>query len=623
MRPVVLDFETYFDRKSGYSLSAAGVTQESYTRDARFEAHGAAVKWSPQHAAIWYDEKELRFHLANEDWSDVFLICHHAQFDGLILSHHYGVVPKLWGCTLSMARQLLGNHVSASLDSVRKHFGIPAKTTPYSLFEGKHWNEMSPEVQRQVGEGACDEVESIWKIFCEFAKTFPAEEYEVVDSTIRMFTEPCLRGDSTVFGKVWQDEVVRKAERMSRLAVTEQQLGSPEAFAGILRSYGIEPAMKDGKPLADGTPKSIYAFAKTDSFMEELLVDDDEDIRTLAEARLGIKSTLLQTRAETMGWMASRGPLCVYLSFCAAHTSRWGGGDGSNFQNWTNGSEINTAIVAPAGWLIAEPDASQIECRLLNFVAGQSDKIEEFRSGADPYIGVASAFYGFPINKKDHPDERQLGKIVELQAGYGSGGDKIRHTVRVKSKGKIVLDEYGGLRARDAYRHTHPAICAYGTGYWAQATNCLKRMLAWESYDWGPFRIRCDIATGKRRIVLPNNVELIYDTLENFDDREAGEKYFRIKTRRGWVKTYGAKLVENIIQALARVVISQAMIRIKKIGYRIVMTKHDSLWVLLPKNDGMLEGHKQIILNEMSRELPWLPGCPLAAEFKTIGERYA
>jgi len=293
----------------------------------------------------------------------------------------------------------------------------------------------------------------------------------------------------------------------------------------------------------------------------------------------------------------------------------------SNFQNWTNGHEINSGIVAPDGWLIAEPDASQIECRLENFCAGQWDKVQEFRDGRDPYIGVASAFYGYAVNKKDHPDERQLGKIVELQAGYGSGGLKIAHTVRIKSKGKIILDEAGGLRARDAYRSTHPAISAKGTGYWAQAEQVLHKMLTWQSFDWGPFRVRCDMVSGRRRIVLPNDIALIYDSLERHT--EGDDTFFRIKQRRGWQKTYGAKIVENLIQGLARVVISQAMSRLKRIGYRIVMTKHDSLWVLIPENDGMLEGHKQIILGEMSRELPWLPGCPLAAEFKTIGKRYS
>lgn len=622
LRPVVLDFETFFSDE----FTLKKMSTESYIRDARFIAHGASVKWTPSSAAVWYDEKELRWQLAQEDWSDVFLICHHNQFDGLILSHHYDVHPAMMGCTMSMARAFLGNHIGVSLDSVRSEFGIPAKRTPYHLFRGKHWHEMTRDVQELIAEGANDEVESIWKIFQMLMTNnhypFPAEELEVIDTTIKMFTEPCMTADIPLLRKVWGDEAIRKQGLLAKLNIDEKRLASSDEFAALLRERGVEPDMKPGKPLPDGTPKNIYAFAKDDPFMEELLVDEDEEIRALAEARLGIKSTLLQTRAETVGRMAERGPVCVYLKYFAAHTSRWGGGDRSNFQNWTNGSEINSALIAPNGYLIAEPDASQIECRLLNFCAGQWDKIEEFRSGGDPYIGVASAFYGFPVNKKDHPDERQLGKIVELQAGYGSGGGKIAHTVRIKSKGKIQLDDAGGMKARDAYRGTHLAISNRNDGYWAQAEAVLGKMHSWMSFDWGPFRIRCDVERGTKRIVLPNDIQLNYDTLQ-WHVAENGDKYWRLKTRKGWAKLYGAKLIENIIQALARVVVSQAMIRLKHRGYhRCACTKHDSLWLIIPKDD-RLEEHKAIILEEMSRTPSWLPGIPLAAEFKTIGERYA
>lgn len=621
MRAVVLDLETFYDPKNlrgdkkpdgspdPYTLRS--MTTESYIRDPRFEAHGAAVKWSANTSAVWYDEKELRYHLKNEDWSDVFLINHHANFDQLILSRHYGVIPKMSGCTMSMARLMLGNHIGVSLDSVRSQFGFLAKTTPYNLFEGKHWSEMDAYTHQAVANGACDEVESIWKLFgILMQRGFPVEELDVVDSTIKMFTQPELRGDNAVFAKVWQDESIRKSRALEQLGVTAKDLGSDETFASLLLARGIEP---ETKVTDKGNTK--YAFAKTDPFMEEMQQHEDDQVRALAEARLGTKSTLLQTRAETLGWMASRGPLCVYLRYAGALTSRWSGGDNTNFQNWTNGSEINSAVVAPDGWLIAEPDASQIECRLLNFCAGQEDKIEEFRSGADPYIGVASEFYKKPINKKDHPDERQLGKIVELQAGYGSGGNKIRATVRIRSGGKILLTPAEGVEARDAYRNTHPRVVVY----WRQAENFLGDMGQFRSGDWGPFRIRCDAAAGTRRIVLPNGVQLIYDTLEFFSDPE-GDRYWRLKTHKGWVKMYGSKLVENIIQALARVVVSQALLRLKKLGYRCKNTKHDSLWLLVPK-DERLEDHKAIILAEMSRTPDWLPGVPLSAEFKGIGER--
>jgi DNA polymerase bacteriophage-type len=622
MRPVVADLESFYDPKNlrgdrkpdgspdPYTLKS--MTTEAYCRDKRFEMHGIAIKWDAATNPVWYDEREFRYVAKEEDWSDVFLISHHANFDHLVLSHHYGVHPRMSGCTMSMARLMLGNHIGVSLDSVRSQFGISAKTTPYGLMEGRHWSDMDQNTRQLVADGAIDEVNSIWRIFgILMQQGFPVEELDVIDSTVKMFSEPELLGDNAIFAKVWQDEAVRKQALLERLGVTKEDLGSNERFISLLLARGVEPEYKPGKPNPDGSEKLIPAFAKTDPFMEELQQHEDDEVRALAEARLGTKSTLLQTRAETLGWMASRGSLCVYLRYCGAHTSRWSGGDDTNFQNWTNGSEINSAVVAPDGYLIAEPDASQIECRLLNFCAGQWDKVQEFRSGADPYVGVASAFYKKSINKKDHPLERQLGKIVELQAGYGSGGNKIRSTVRVKSFGKIILTPAEGVEARDAYRSTHPQVVIY----WRQAENYLSDMGRFRSGDWGPFRIRCDAAKGTRRIILPNGIELKYDTLEFYSDPDDGDRYWRLKTRKGWVKLYGAKLVENIIQALARVVVSQAMLRLKKLGYRTKNTKHDSLWLLIPK-DGRLDKHKETILREMSRELPWLPGCPLAAELK-------
>ncbi len=163
MRIVVFDAETYFSRADGYTLEK--LSTEAYIRNAKFQAHGAAVKWSADIPARWYDERQLRHVLKEEDWSDTLLVAHHMQFDGLILTHHYDVHPRAWGCTLSMARLLLGNHISVSLDSVRKRYSIPAKFTPYGKMDGRHWDEMDEATRQQVSEGCVDEVESVWEIF--------------------------------------------------------------------------------------------------------------------------------------------------------------------------------------------------------------------------------------------------------------------------------------------------------------------------------------------------------------------------------------------------------------------------------------------------------------------------
>lgn len=150
---------------------------------------------------------------------------------------------------------------------------------------------------------------------------FPVEELEVIDITMQMFTEPMLKANIDLLAKIWEREASQKETRRVALGIAESELQSNNKFTALLEAEGVEIQYKDG------TNGQIPQFAKNDPFMQELLENEDDRIRGLAEARIGAKSTLLQTRAETLGWMARRGSLCVYLKMYAAHTTRWGGGD--------------------------------------------------------------------------------------------------------------------------------------------------------------------------------------------------------------------------------------------------------------------------------------------------------
>lgn len=628
MRFIVADWETFYDSKE-YTLSK--MTTESYIRDPRFEAHGCAIKRSPDLPAKWWNRHELPSLFQQTDWSDVFLIHHHAAFDGLINSHHYNIHPKMYGCTLSMARLLIGNHLSVSLESVRKHFGMPGKTTPYDLFNGKKWDELSPAVQQQVADGAIDEVESIWIIFQKLmALGFPVEELEVVDQTIKMFTEPVLRADVDLLAKIWETEAANKTARMAALDVTAADLQSSERFAQLLRDEGEEPEMKDGKN------EPIYAFAKTDPYMRDYLLEHDNDrVRTLAEARLGAKSTIMQTRAETLGWMASRGPLCVYLNYAGAGTLRPSGGDGSNFLNLKRRSPIRPALQAPDGYLLAPADSSQIECRCLHYLAGGPDEpvIEKFRNGEDPYVDQASLFYGEPIYKPKQGDprydemeaKRGMGKQGRLMCGYGASGKQFKITAKNGLYGPSVEISIEDATAFvKLYRDTTPSVCAPGTGYWAQASRMLARLGGGEPMQWGPLYIK------DHRIYLPNGCPLIYDTLhyhvptveECAKLKEHEHKgYWRVKTRYGWKTMWGSKLVQNICEAVSRVIISQAMIRLSRLGYRALNWPYDELLFYIP-DDGRSDYHLKIISTEMKREPDWLPGLPLDCEIN-VGKHYS
>lgn len=160
MELVVIDFETYFDKD--YTLRK--LTTEAYIRDPRFEAHGCAIYTPDTGAKIWVDGDQLDA----SSLVDCAVLCHHAQFDCFILNHHYGVRPKAILDTLSMSRLLLGTHVKHSLDDLRAHFGLPAKSTPYDLFKGKRWRELDAVTRQAVAQGAIDEVQSIYHIFKGF-----------------------------------------------------------------------------------------------------------------------------------------------------------------------------------------------------------------------------------------------------------------------------------------------------------------------------------------------------------------------------------------------------------------------------------------------------------------------
>lgn len=621
---IICDIESYYD--SEFTLSK--LHTEEYVRNSQFEAHGCAFAWPDDSGrglfSQWINGSDLPTFLAKIDWSNTFLISHHANFDHLILSHHYNVHPKVSGCTLSMARMLLGNHISVSLDSVRKQFGLPPKITPYNLFHGKRWHELSPAVREQMARGAIDEVQSIWTIFCRMMQAgFPQEELEVIDIAVKMFTEPVLRGDVDVLAALWESEDRKKREAPAALGVEAAALRSTNAFVELLEAQGIEVEYKEGK---NGP---IPALAKSDEFMQWLLENEDEKIRVLAEARIGAKSTILQTRAATLGFMATRGALPVYLRPYGAGTLRFSGGDGTNFQNFNRkdpdrekeASPLRKAIMAPPGYLLAPVDLSQIEARVLAYLAGEKAALGEFARGDDPYVALASAAYGYRVTK-DMKLERGTGKQLRLSCGYGAAEHTIQRTARLGTYGPpVIIDLDTALRWKKVYRDSSPATVQY----WKTAGRMISRLAGGPETQWGPLIIK------DKRIYLPNGTRMNYDTLEYH--RPTPEEitelrlkpfehqgYWRVRTRHGWKTLHGSKLTQNICEAVSRVIVTQAAIRIKRMGYRILNIPHDELLVLVP-DDGHAQEHMEACRQEMIRAPDWLPGIPLDAE-GSVGERY-
>ena len=609
MNIITLDFESFYDDE----FTLKKLTTEAYVRDPRFEALLVGIR-DHEGDVRFISQPNIRGVLEGIDWANTAVVMHHAQFDGLILSHHYGIKPAFIFDTLSMARMVVGNHLSVALSALATHYGLQSKTIDYQSFKGKRWSQLGEIEREHLGNGCRVDVEITWRLFQKLLETFPREELEIIDTTVRMFTEPVLVGDARRFEELRDKEFLAKNEILYALGVGESDLQSTDKFCEILEREGVAIAMKHSPP-SKKYPEGrwIPALAKTDQFMRDLVEDTDERVATLAQARLDVRSTIAETRAGRLHSMSTRGPLCIYLAAYGAHTTRWSGGDKVNLQNLPRSGELRSGIAAPEGFLFCAPDQSQGECRILNYLARQEDVVEKFRRGIDPYIGIATTVYGFPVTKA-HPRERGTGKQLELSCGFGAGDATIQATARKGTYGpsvEISIDE--AKRWKEIYRGSHAMVVKY----WSYAEKMVLPWLASKNPNplvWGPFIAR----DGK--LYGPNGAWIDYTTLEWHEDPESGDRYWRLRTRRGYVKMYGAKLVENVVQFASRIVTSQAMIRVRAAGYRIVGMAHDDIWCLIPQ-DGREEEHKLFLEGCMSVTPSWMPGVPLASEAK-MGKTY-
>ena len=642
MNLLVLDFETFYS--SEFTLKK--LTTEGYIRDPRFETlccglymqgdpvTGEGPPWSHWEAL---DGTKATFDLI--DWENTGVVCHHAQFDGLILSHHFGIKPAFWFDTLSMARLVVGTHVSASLASLAAMFDLVPKNVPYDLFKGKRWHELTDYEQTLVGEGAAHDCEITYQLFQKLLPHMPRVELELIDLTIRMFTEPALSANVDALDKIAADELEKKKALLAELGMSYDDKGKPPKelssstqFAAILTGLGVEV---EYKPSPRNPDNMIPAVAKTDDFMKELLEDENEIISGLAAARLGVRSTIDETRAGRLAASARRGKLPIYLGYCAAQTNRWVGGDATNFQNFKRGGSIRNALVAGPGYKLLIADKSQIECRFVEWEADEQEALNDFREGKDPYVGIAADFYGRPVTKSDKA-ERGMGKQIRLSCGYGAGGPSIVRTAKRGTYGPpVILTDAEGVAARDLYRRTRPGVVAL----WKEGDEVLSFMAAPVEAETDWIRGTCKVYShgdGSGRIVGPTGTIMHY-RLE-WDEKERGWKR---KTRKGWVRIWGGVAVQNITEMLSRCDLGANLVHIKNTfpavwgdppkydplggpmlvrGLKLLWVTHDEA-VYLVRDDESAPHYLEHVLGIMRTSPEWAADIPLDAEGH-LSDRY-
>jgi len=444
------------------------------------------------------------------------------------------------------------------------------------------------------------DVELTYKLFNVLKKDFPNFELALIDLTIRMFSEPQLRLDLNVLNAHLEDVVNKKEQLLSKVNHDKKKLTSNPQFAELLREYGIEPPTK----ISPTTGKETYAFAKSDEAFKKLQEHDDPEVQAIVVARLGVRSTIEETRTQRFIDIAGRGTLPIPLRYYAAHTGRWGGDDKINMQNLPRGSQLKKAMRAPAGYKFVDCDLSQIEARTLAWLAEEDDLVEAFDRGDDVYKIMASAIYDKPedeINK----EERFVGKTTILGAGYGMGAVKFK--AQLKNFG-VELEQEECDRIIKVYRDTYPEI----PKLWRKAGKMLDVVMGDQSSSFGRDGIL--EVEGKKGIKLPNGLYIKYPELRKETD-EDGKTELLYKTRKGRTlidtRIYGGKVIENVCQALARIVIGEQLLRVSQ-KYKVVMTVHDAIGCIVPEDE--VEQGMRLVEKVMKIRPKWAPDLPLDCE---------
>lgn len=602
MRLLTVDFETYYDPE--YSLSK--LTTEQYIRSDAFEVIGVAVQMDAGEPE-WFsgDHAAVKNWLQKFPWDESMAVAHNAAFDMAILSWIFGIKPRAIADTLSMARAIHGATMSHSLAKLAEYYNLGAKGTEVVNARGKRRLDFSSYDLMQYGEYCRNDTRLTYKLFQILLDAYPKTELKLIDQTLRMYTEPVLRLDAFALEKHLVEVQERKKELLAKIggdpeAVKKHIMSNPK-FADTLRAYGVIPPTK----ISPTTGKTTYAFAKTDDGMKELLEHPDPEVQAIVAARLGIKSTLEETRTQRFMSIAQRGNLPIPLKYYAAHTARWGGWDLINLQNLpsrgADAGALKRAILAPPGYVMIDCDSSQIEARVLAWMAGQQDLVDAFRTGRDVYKIMASAIYRKPIADITGP-ERFIGKSTVLGSGYGMGARKFQLFMQVANV-EMTYDE--AKHIIDTYRRTYPAIPAL----WAQGDRALAALIDGRSAPYGREGV-VQVNGFLGGVVSPNGIPLRYHELRR--SRKAnGDATIVYTSRTGITGIWGGKFTENLTQHLARVIIGEQLLRIAK-RYRVVLTVHDAIACIAPEAEAV---EARAYVEECMRWTPsWADGLPLNCE---------
>lgn len=615
MQVATIDFETFWSKEH----SVTKMTPMAYATHPDTELISCAIKVDHFPTDVFFGEDKIRKALNCLDWSTKMVVAHNMSgFDSMLLRWRLGIEPKMWCCTLAMARPLHAKTTGLSLGKLVAHYQIGVKDNTALLnTQGrrlKDFTEAEIDAMRDYNRADTDQC---YALFNKLKQYYTAKELWQIDATIRMLIEPKMNVDTSmleVAASVERDQKrksvlqlarhlrksdIASAEVMEAETVEEleeavrTELASASKFSALLDSLGVETPMK---PSPTNPDKRVPALAKTDDAFIALQEHEDTLVATAARARLAVKSTILETRIQAFIDVAGQtnGKFPFPLHYCGADTTgRWSGW-AYNPQNLPRvgkapkvSDALRNSLKAPPDHSIVVADLSGIELRVNHYLWKVRESMSLYASDpeADLYRAFAAARYGVTPEEVTK-DQRQLAKVAQLGLGFGAGWSTFMKVA--KTMGGLVLDEDESRGIVDAWRAQYAEI----TQGWR---TCHARLMDIYHGNESPIDPWGLCVTCPQGIRLPSDRIIRYPALRMEQGLDGRDEWWYGEGRHK-ARIYAGKIDENMVQALARDILADITLEVfKRTRLRPVGMVHDELIYVVPEDEA------QSVLDEVQK----------------------
>lgn len=623
LTPVFLDFETYWSK----DFSLGKLTAIEYVTDPQFEVVSVSIKIGYDgDTEVLFGYSDIAARFAEIDWDHAYAIGHNmSEFDALVLSWTFGIRPRMWGCTLAMARPLHAKSAGGSLKALAKHYGLPDKgDLEATNTKGKRLADFTDdeiEAMREYNRLDTELCCGLWLALLN-EPTTTSRELRLIDMTIRMLVEPQLKADTAMLDKGLDLEGKRKAKMLddlaARLDTDSESLKTTLASTGKFKKLMLELGVTLPTKTSPTTGKEIPALAKTDQGMTDLLDHEDERVAMAAAVRLDVRSTILESRMGRFKAMgdAAGGMMPIPLRYYGADTTgRWSGTMKSNMQNLpgVNPKErklsdvLRCSMRAPEGYKVVVVDLSGIELRV-NHVLWQvpsSVRLYQQDPEADLYKAFASALYNKPEDQITKT-ERKLAKVAQLGLGFGAGAGAFQNVARLMGGFELTLDEAQDIV--DQWRQAYTEI----TQGWRKCHQALDWIYAGVHEPVDPKGL---VVTAPHGFDTPVG-QIRYPDLRQEINEDTGKTEWVYGHGRKQARIYAGKIDENLVQHLARNVMADNILAFAKTDlgrkYPLAHTVHDEV-VYVVKDEDAKAVHDELI-RIMSTPPTWWPELVTTAE---------